>query len=135
MNWLVKTEASTYSWDRLEKDGRTRWDGVKNPVAARHLAAVHRGDEVLVYHTGDEKAVVGVARAASDGYPDPGAPKLFAVDLEPVRRLARPVTLAEVKASGRFADFELVRVPRLSVMPVPDRIWKELLRMAGEKTT
>jgi predicted RNA-binding protein with PUA-like domain len=126
--WLFKTEPSSYSYDQLERDGKTTWDGVKNPVARKHLAAVKRGDQVLVYHTGDEKAVIGIAKALSDGYPDPKQKdeKAAVVDLEPVKRLKRPVTLAELKQRPSLRDFPLVRLPRLSVMPVSAAEWKEI---------
>jgi predicted RNA-binding protein with PUA-like domain len=117
-SWLFKTEPSSYSFGDLEADGRTVWDGVRNALARKHLAAVRSGDEVFVYHTGDEKAVIGVARAVSDARPDPADAKLLVVDLEPVRRLAKAVTLATVKANPELRSFPLVRLPRLSVMPV-----------------
>jgi predicted RNA-binding protein with PUA-like domain len=130
--WLFKTEPSSYSYDRLEQDGKTVWDGVANPVARKHLAAVKRGDQVLVYHTGDEKAVIGVAKALSDGYPDPKQKdeKAAVVDLAPVARLARPVTLKELKARPSLNEFPLVRLPRLSVMPVSAAEWKEIERLS-----
>lgn len=129
--WLLKTEPSTYAFADLVRDGRTTWDGVSNPVALGHLRAMKKGDEALVYHTGDEKAAVGIARVASDPYPDPKLkdPRLVVVDLEPVRALPRPVTLKAVKADPRFADFALVRISRLSVMPVTDAQWKALLAL------
>ena len=130
--WLFKTEPSSYSFDQLESDGRTVWDGVKNAVARKHLGAVKRGDVVLVYHTGDEKAVIGLAKATSDAYPDPKQkdPKAFVVDLEPGRRLPRPVTLAELKQRPTLKSFPLVRLPRLSVMPVTDAEWKEIEKLS-----
>ncbi|HUE39138.1 MAG TPA: EVE domain-containing protein [Candidatus Binatia bacterium] len=130
--WLFKTEPSAYSFTQLETDGRATWDGVKNPLALKHLAAVAEGDRVFVYHTGDEKAVVGVARAVSAAYADPkkSDAKLLVVDIEPVRALAKPVSLAAVKANRRFAGFDLVRLPRLSVMPVSDEQAAEIERMA-----
>jgi len=118
--WLVKTEPSTYSWDNLVRDGGTRWDGVRNPLARNHLAAMKKGDLVLVYHSGEEKAVVGVARVKRQAYPDPTADdaKWLAADLAPLRPLAQPVTLAAIKKDPKLADFVLVRQSRLSVMPV-----------------
>lgn len=113
-------------------DGRTSWTGVRNPVAQRNLRSVKKGDKIFFYHTGDEKAVVGVCRAAGDAYPDPAdkSGKLYAVDVEPVKKLETPVTLAAVKADKRFADFPLTRVPRLSVMAVPQEEWDWILEMS-----
>src|SRR5436190_20076834 len=120
MNWLFKEEPSHYSFDALVKDKRTVWRGVKNPLAQKHLHAVKQGDQIFYYHTGDEKAVVGIAKALGDAYPDPNdkSGKHAVVDVAPVRPLERPVTLAEIKADPAFASFALVRISRLSVMPV-----------------
>jgi len=133
MNFLFKEEPTHYGYDALVKDGRTVWSGVRNPVAQKHLRSVKKGDRIFYYHTGGEKAVVAIAKAASQAYPDPAdrTGKLWAVDIVPVRRLERPVTLAEIKADPTFAGFELVRIPRLSVMPVPDRLWARIEKMAG----
>jgi predicted RNA-binding protein with PUA-like domain len=130
--WLFKTEPSAYSFARLEADRRTVWDGVKNALALKHLAAVAKGDEVLVYHTGDEKAAVGIARVARGAYPDPQQKdaKLLVVDLEAGEALPRPVTLADMRANPKLAGFDLLRLPRLSVMPVSAAQWAEILRMA-----
>lgn len=130
--WLFKTEPTSYAYDQLERDGKTVWDGVKNPVARKHIAAVKKGDRVLIYHTGDEKAVIGIATALSDGYPDPKQKdaKAAVVDLAPVQRLARPVTLAALKQRPSLATFPLVRVPRLSAMPVSAAEWKEIERLS-----
>lgn len=124
--WLFKTEPTAYSFQQLEKDKRTVWDGVKNNLALKHLSGIKKGDEILIYHTGDEKAAVGIARALSDAYPDPQKkePKLKVVEIEPDRALPRPVTLAEIKANAKLKNFDLVRLPRLSVMPVSDEQWK-----------
>jgi predicted RNA-binding protein with PUA-like domain len=129
MYYLLKTEPSTYSYADLAREGRTTWDGVTNPVALKHLRAMRAGDEVLIYHTGDEKRIVGVARVVADASPDPKASdeRLVVVDLVPVRPLARPVTLAEIKADPRFAGWELVRIGRLSVMPVTPAHWAALV--------
>lgn len=128
--WIVKTEPSTYSHDDLARDGTTVWDGVKNPVAVRHIAAMRPGDEVLVYHTGDEKAVVGHASVAAAPTADPKHPKLKVVKLSAGKKLARPVTLAEIKADRTFADSPLVRIPRLSVIPVTVPQWKRILDLS-----
>lgn len=132
MTWLFKEEPSHYGFDQLERDGRTTWSGVRNPLAQKHLREVRKGDRILYYHTGSEKAVVGNATAAGDAYPDPAAPsgKAFVVDIVPGTRLARAVTLAELKAQPALGDFALVRMPRLSVMPVTDAQLREIERLA-----
>ena len=131
--WLLKTEPSAYSYDRLERDGRAVWDGVKNPVALKNLRAMQPGDAVLIYHTGDEKAAVGVAEIVTAAYPDPKGkdPKLVVVDLKPAGRLPRPVPLADIKADPAFKDHPLVRVGRLSVVPLSALQWKKLLALGG----
>ena len=132
MQWLFKEEPSNYSYDALVKDGRTSWTGVRNPVAQRNLRAVKKGDSIFFYHTGKEKAVIGIARAADAAYVDPKDKdgKLYAVDVEPVKKLKNPVTLAAIKADKAFSTFVLTRVPRLSVMPVSDAEWKKILEMS-----
>ena len=126
--WLLKTEPGDYSWDALEKAGRVLWDGVRNPAAQRNLAAMKAGARVLVYHTGDEKAVVGTAEVVKAAYPDPKYPdgKLVVVDVEARARLARPVTLAEIKALAEFRDSPLVRQGRLSVVPITAAQWRAI---------
>jgi predicted RNA-binding protein with PUA-like domain len=133
MNWLVKEEPTHYGFDELVKDKRAVWSGVRNALAQRHLRAIKRGDRILYYHTGAEKAVVGIAKALSDAYPDPEdtTGKYVAVDVAAVKRLPRPVTLAEIKADAAFRGFPLVRIARLSVMPVTDAEWARIERMAG----
>lgn len=130
--WLFKEEPNCYNYDALEREGRTVWDGVANNTALLHLRQVRPGDEVLLYHTGDEKAVVAVMRAVSDPYPDPREKddRLVVVDVVPVRRLPRPVTLREIKADPQLAEWDLVRNSRLSVMPVPPRIWKKIIALS-----
>ena len=130
--WLVKEEPEHYSYDQLERDGTTVWAGVKNPLAQKHLRAIRRGDRIFYYHTGKEKAVVAAAKAASDAYPDPkdASGRLFVVDVVPEKKLRRPVTLKEIKADAAFASFPLVRMARLSVMPVTDAEWARITRMA-----
>lgn len=136
--FLLKTEPSVYSFEDLEREKRAVWDGVTNNAALGHLRTARKGDEVLIYHTGEEKRIVGLARVASDPYEDPkhpgknqrGEPKLAVIDLAPARRAKSPVTLAQIKADSRFASFALVRQGRLSVMPVPpdlDRILRSML--------
>jgi len=130
--WLFKTEPGTYSYDRLERERRTVWDGVKNALALKHLSGVAEGDEVLFYHTGGEKAVVGVARVVRGAYPDPKQKdnRLLVVEIEPEGRLSRPVTLAAMRANRKLAGFDLLRLPRLSVMSVTASQWAEIVRMA-----
>ena len=127
-HWLLKTEPSTYSFGDLTKAGRATWDGVSNPVALRHLGAMRKGDQAFIYHTGDEKAIVGIAKVVGEPFPDPklGDPKRLVVDLEAVRPVPKPIPLSAVKADRRFADFALVRISRLSVMPVSSEQWKLL---------
>jgi predicted RNA-binding protein with PUA-like domain len=133
--WLVKTEPGEFGYADLERDGSAVWDGVSNPVALRNLREMREGDQVLVYHTGAEKAVVGVAEVARDAYPDPRRknPRLVVVDLKPRQRLARPVTLAQIKASPVFQDSPLVRQGRLSVVPISAEQWKEIDLLARSR--
>jgi len=129
----MKEEPTHYSYDAFAKDRGATWTGVKNPLAQKHLRSVRKGDLVFYYHTGDEKQIVGIAKAASDAYPDPAdkTGKAHVVDLVPVKKLATPVTLAAIKADKRFAEFPLTYMPRLSVMPVGDKEWKAILAMSG----
>ncbi len=129
--WLLKTEPSTYSFADLLREQCAAWDGVKNPTALNHLRAMKNGDQALVYHTGDEKAIVGIARIVSNPYVDPklGDPKRVVVDLAPVRALREPIPLGRIKADKRFAGFSLVRISRLSVMPVTPEQWHALLSL------
>lgn len=129
--WLLKTEPSTYAFADLERDGSAVWDGVSNALALRHLRSMKRGDLAFIYHTGDERQIIGIAEVTRDPYPDPKGkdPRLVVIDVKPQKRLRRPVPLAGVKASPEFRDFELVRMGRLSVMPVSESRWKKLLQM------
>jgi predicted RNA-binding protein with PUA-like domain len=131
--WLVKTEPSTYAWADLVREGSTAWTGVKNPAAQIHLRAMAAGDLVLVYHTGSEKAVVGLARVKRAAYPDPTAAggKLQAVDLEPVRPLAQAVALATLRKNASLAKWDLLANSRLSVMPVPPAASRAVETLAG----
>jgi predicted RNA-binding protein with PUA-like domain len=130
--WLVKEEPEHYGYDQLVRDRKTVWAGVKNPLAQKHPRGIKRGDRIFYYHTGKEKSVVAVATAASDAYPDPSdkTGKLFVVDVVPERKLDRPVTLAEIKSEKAFADFPLVRMSRLSVMPVTDAEWTRIEKLS-----
>lgn len=131
--WILKTEPSTYSFDDLEREKAAVWDGVRNNLALKHLRQMRPGDEVLIYHTGNEKAAVGLARVASAPYPDPKAkdPKLVVVDIKAAGRLPQPVPLSVIKADRAFADFALVRMSRLSVVPATPAQWKRLLKLGG----
>jgi predicted RNA-binding protein with PUA-like domain len=135
MNWLVKEEPTHYGFDAFVKDGKAVWSGVRNALAQRHLRAIEKGDRVFYYHTGNEKAVVGIARALSGPYQDPEdrSGKYVAVDLAPVERLPRPVSLAEIRADPAFKDFPLVRIARLSVMPVTDAEWERIESLARRR--
>ena len=133
--WLLKTEPSVYSYANLERDKKATWDGVTNNLALKHIRSMKKGDLAFIYHTGDEKAIVGIAEITSESYPDPKAkdPKIVVVDLKPRESLAFPVSLAAIKSRKEFADFALVRIGRLSVMPVTASQWKLLLAMSGKK--
>ncbi|HEY9869189.1 MAG TPA: EVE domain-containing protein [Candidatus Obscuribacterales bacterium] len=128
--WLLKTDPDTYSFDDLEREKKTVWDGVSNNLALKYLREMKKGDLALIYHTGDEKCVVGIAEIVSDPYPDPkqSDPKLAVVDIKPSRRLPRAVSLAEIKANKAFQDFLLVKMGRLSVMPVSQQQWEHLTK-------
>ena len=134
MNWLFKEEPTHYAYDDLVKDKQTSWSGVKNPLAQKHLHAVKKGDRIFYYHTGNEKSVVGIAKALGDAYADPKdkSGKLAVVDVGPVKKLKRPVTLAEIKADSAFKTFALVRISRLSVMPVADAEWDAIVSKAEQ---
>jgi predicted RNA-binding protein with PUA-like domain len=131
--WILKTDADTYPFDQLVRERRAVWDGVSNALALKHIRSMAKGDHAFIYHSGDEKALVGLARIVSDPYPDPKGddPKLAVVDIEAGDRLAHPVTLATIKADPAFAELALVRMSRLSVVPVPQNLWKRLLAMGG----
>jgi predicted RNA-binding protein with PUA-like domain len=133
--WLLKSDPEHYSFSDLERDGKTVWDGISNNLALKNLRNVRRGDLVMVYHTGSERAAVGLAEAASDPYPDPQQKeaRLVVIDLQAKEKFPHPVTLDEIKKSSTLKNFDLVRLPRLSVMPVSDAQWNTILGMAGEK--
>jgi predicted RNA-binding protein with PUA-like domain len=129
--WLVKSEPTSYAWEQLVKDGRTVWDGVRNPLARQHLAAMHPGDLVLYYHSNVGKEVVGIARVVRAAYPDPkdASGRWLVVDVEPVRPLAEPVSLATIKADPAFEGLALIRQSRLSVMPVSKPHFERILAL------
>ena len=132
-HWLVKSEPSQYAWDDLVRDGRTLWDGVRNPLARSHLAAMRRGDRVLYYHSGEGRQVVGVARVAGEARPERSDPRWLAVEIEPVHPLARAVPLAAIKADRSLAALALVRQPRLSVMPVARPHFDRILALGATR--
>lgn len=130
--WLLKTEPDCYSYDDLSRDRRTVWDGVTNALALKHMRIMKKGDSALVYHTGGERAAVGIADVAADPYPDPAADdeRMVVVDLKPRARLPRPVTLDEIKNDPAFEGWDLLRIGRLSIVPVPAAMWKRIERLA-----
>ncbi len=127
--WLFKTEPDCYSYDELEKDKKTCWDGVANNLALKYLRQVKKGDLAIIYHTGDVRSAIGIAEVTSEPYVDPkeNDAKLAVVDVKPKKRLAKPVSLAQIKANPAFDDFLLVKISRLSVMPVTDKQWKMIV--------
>ncbi len=131
-NWLFKEEPERYSIDDLFRDKRAAWNGVENNLALKHLRSVRKGDQVLYYHTGKEKAIVGVMEVVKGPYRDPqrDEERFVVVDVKPLRRLPRAVSLAELRSKPEFADFALVRNSRLSVMPVTDKQWVEIERLS-----
>lgn len=131
--FLFKTEPSTYSFDDLLRDKRCTWDGVTNPAALIALRSCAKGDRILIYHTGDEKRIVGEAEVTSAPRSDPNADnqRIVVVDLKPLKPFKVPVTLAQIKADKRFVDFALVKQSRLSVMPVPDDLAAALRKLLG----
>lgn len=133
-NWLIKSDPDEYSAHDLARDGATTWDGVSNPAALLNLRAMRDGDRILVYHTGDEKAIVATARVAGAPKPDPNDEKKRNVLVRVAHEafLKRPVTLAEIKSDAVFASFDLVRISRLSVMPVSASHWKRIVALSGK---
>ena len=129
--WLMKSEPGSYGWDDLVRDGRTEWDGVRNPAARLHLRAMKPGDEALFYHSGADKAAIGIMLIAREAAPDPKDPNWVSVAVEPARPLGRPVTLAAIKAEPRLASLEMLRQSRLSVSPVRDEEWTAILDLAA----
>jgi predicted RNA-binding protein with PUA-like domain len=130
--WLLKTEPDDYSWDNLATDKKTVWDGVANNTALKHIREIKKGDSALIYHTGDERAAVGIAEITSNPYPDPKLhdEKRVVFDIKPKRKLPRPVTLAEIKADKAFKDWDLVRIGRLSVVPTTPAMWERIEGLA-----
>jgi predicted RNA-binding protein with PUA-like domain len=130
--WLMKSEPGSYGWDDLVRDGGTEWDGVRNPAARLHLRTMKAGDEAFFYHSGEQRAVVGIMRIVREGQPDPKDADWVSVAVEPVRPLG-PVTLKAIKADPRLAKMELIRQSRLSVAPVREEEWAAILDLAGQR--
>jgi predicted RNA-binding protein with PUA-like domain len=134
--WLVKSEPSVYSFEQLEKDKKTRWDGIRNYAARLHLKAMKKGDELLFYHSNEGLAIVGIAKVAKEFYPDPtnkSNVEWFAIDLKAFKKLKNPVSLDVIKNDKRLSQMALVRIGRLSVQPVTEEEWQIIMQFAGEK--
>ena len=131
--WLIKSEPSAYSWDQFVKDGKTFWSGIRNYAARNHLKAMKKGDEVFYYHSNEGLEIVGIAKVIKEAYKDPTSDDdaWVVVDLKPVKKLKKPVTLQQMKADKRLKDMALIRIGRLSVQPVTEVEWKMVLEMAG----
>jgi predicted RNA-binding protein with PUA-like domain len=131
--WLIKSEPEVYSWDQLVKDKITRWDGIRNYAARLHLRAMKKGDLILFYHSNKGTEIVGIAAVAKEAYPDPSSddPAWFAIDVKPVKKIAKPVTLEQIKKEKKLAEMSLVRISRLSVQPVKEEEWKLIMKMGG----
>lgn len=142
MTLLLKTEPSEYSFADLVRDSKARWDGITNPAACKHLRSAKKGEPVFIYHTGDERAIVGVGAVTSDPYPDPKNPVLTkdglmarpVIDIAPVQEVGTPLSLADMKGDDRFEDFDLLRLSRLSVVPVPPAIERLIRQLTGTST-
>jgi len=130
--WLLKSEPHVYSYADLERDGETIWDGVNNNLALKHIRTMIPGDLALIYHTGDERRSIGIAEVIGQPYIDPalGDPKRAVVDVKAVRSLAHPVTLAQIKQDPNFEGFDLIRISRLSVVPVSEAHWQRILKLS-----
>ena len=133
--WLVKSEPSVYSYEHLEKDGQTVWNGVRNYAARLHLRGMKKGDEVLYYHSMESLEIVGIAKVSKEAYQDPTTEddKWVAVDIKPYKKLKKPVSLDQIKKDKRLKEMALVRISRLSVQPVTEKEWKVVMELAGEK--
>lgn len=132
--WLIKSEPSTYSWEQLEKDKKTFWDGVRNYAARNNLRAMKKGDLAFFYHSNEGLEIVGIAKVIKEAYQDPTTPEeaWVAVDFAPHKKLKKPVGLAEIKNKKELANMALVKLGRLSVQPVTDKEWDTVMKMAGE---
>ena len=133
--WLVKSEPSAYSWDQFVKDKQTFWNGVRNYAARNNLKAMQKGDEILYYHSNEGLEIVGIAKVIKEAYQDPTTDEVawVVVDLKPVRKLKKPVSLQQMKGDKRLQNMDLIRLGRLSVQTVKDDEWKVVMELAGEK--
>ena len=129
--WLMKSEPSSYGWDDLVRERAAEWDGVRNPAARLHMKAMQPGDEALFYHSGKDKAVVGIMRVVRAAAPDPNDPDWVSVAVEPLRSLPNPVTLKAIRAEPRLAGLEMLRQSRLSVSPVRGEEWEAILGLSA----
>jgi predicted RNA-binding protein with PUA-like domain len=134
--WLVKSEPEVYGWDQLIKDKQTRWDGIRNYAARNHLKAMKKGDELFFYHSNKGTEIVGIAVVVKEAYPDPTSddPAWFAIDIKPLKKMAKPVTLDQIKKEKKLAAMALVRIGRLSVQPVTGEEWQIIMKMGGMET-
>ncbi len=134
--WLIKSEPEVYSWDQLNKDKQTRWDGIRNYAARNHLKAMKKGDELFFYHSNKGTEIVGIATVVREAYPDPTSddPAWFAIDIKPFKKMAKPVTLDQIKKEKKLAAMALVRISRLSVQPVTSEEWQIIMKMGGMET-
>jgi predicted RNA-binding protein with PUA-like domain len=130
-HWVFLADPATYGWDQLVAEKRAVWDGIRNAVAQRNLQACSKGDEVLIYHTAPDKAVVGIARVVRTAYPDPMNDERVVVDIEPVRALPRRLPLAELKSDDELSEMSFVRMPRVAVQKVTEAQWKRVVKLAG----
>ena len=130
--WLLKEEPKNYSFDILEKEKNTTWDGIKNNLALKHIKQIKKGDELFIYHSGVEKLIIGIAKAISKPDPNQNNEKLLVFDIKIKKRLKRAISLKEIKSNSIFKDFELVRLPRLSVMPVSQKYWNYIIKLSEE---
>ena len=130
--WLLKEEPKNYSFDILEKEKNTTWDEIKNNLALKHIKQIKKGDELFIYHSGVEKLIIGIAKAISKPDPNQNNEKLLVFDIKIKKRLKRAISLKEIKSNSIFKDFELVRLPRLSVMPVSQKYWNYIIKLSEE---
>jgi len=134
MNWLLKTEPGTYSLDDLKRDKKTIWNGITSNAALKNLRAMKKGELAFIYHTGDERQIVGIAEITRASYPDPASDdeKLVAIDIKFKSILDRPISLNEIKSDKLFKDWDLLRIGRLSVVPTPDNLWNRVIELSRQ---